>query len=183
MGKVIFSPTYSPTFSDFAFLALCTNLRPSFLAYQIEANIAMPMEGIHNAACCTNNFPPRLRDPRKQAGAVTGRLLLSQFLSCWLAEGEGGRREGLRREGRPVWPGCRYIYILPAGGPGEAGAAFPASSHTQPVRQTCLQFLGTAATTLHVCQEEGKPQSPRGEAAHLQRWARQRRSSLGLRVS
>ncbi|VTJ66458.1 Hypothetical predicted protein [Marmota monax] len=54
---------------------------------------------------------------RNPAGAVTCRLLLSQFLPCWLAEGEGGRREGLGGKGSPVWPVCRYIYILPAGGP------------------------------------------------------------------
>lgn len=41
----------------------------------------------------------------------------------------GGER-GLGGKGSPVWPVCRYIYILPAGGPGEAGAAFLASTHT-----------------------------------------------------
>ena len=68
----------------------------------------------------------------------------------------GGRR-GLG-EGSPVWPVCRYIYILPAGGPGEAGAAFRSRLlHIQSL-SICLQFLGTV-TKLHVCQEERKPQS------------------------
>lgn len=47
--------------------------------------------------------------------------MLSQFLSCRLAEGEGGRKERAGGKGSPVWPVRRYIYILPAGG--EAGGS------------------------------------------------------------
>lgn len=79
-----------------------------------------------------HNFPPRLRDKRNRAGAVTCRLLLSQSLSCWLAEGKGGRREGL--EGKAVLFGqsagtftsCQQELLAR-----RAGAAFPASSHNQ----------------------------------------------------
>lgn len=45
--------------------------------------------------------------------------------------GRGWEEGGVGGEGGPVWPVCRYIYILPAGAPGEAGAAFLASSHNQ----------------------------------------------------
>lgn len=91
--------------------------------------LGIPDRGKHSDAngrnsqrsSCTINFPPRIRDKRNRSGAVTCRLLLSQFLSCWLAEGEGGRREGAGGKGSPVWPVRRYIYILPTGGPGQAG--------------------------------------------------------------
>lgn len=125
------------TFSDFAFLALCTNLRPSFLAYQIEANIAMPMDRLtkkplHNQLLATS----------LGLGDEGSWLELSLAGCCFLSSshagsgGRGGRREGM--EGSPVWPVCRYIYILPAGGPAEAGAAFMASSHTCTRLSVCL---------------------------------------------
>ena len=89
-------PQAFPTFSDFAFLALCTNLRPSFLAYQIEANIALPTEGIlgEAAAQSTSQLGSEIWSRGNRSGAVTCRLLLSQCLSCWRAEAEGGSREG-----------------------------------------------------------------------------------------
>lgn len=163
-----FQPHSFHTFSDFAFLALCTNLRPSFLAYQIEANIAMPMEGIHNQAAAQST---------SHLGSETNRIRLELSLAgcCFLSSSHAGyQRErvgggrGWGRKGSPVWPVCRYIYILPAGGPGEAGAAFVASSHTSSWLSICLQFFGTGtvATKLHVCQEEGKLQSS-PDAAHL----------------
>lgn len=95
---------------------------------------------------------------RIQAGAVTCRLLLSRSLSCWLAEGEGGRGEGLK-EGSPVWPVCRYIYILPAGGPGKAVLPLQ-PARTQPVwLSVLLHFFGTFRTKLHACQEQRKLRS------------------------
>lgn len=79
-----------------------------------------------------------------------------------VSRGRGGEEGGgWGGKGSPVWPVCRYIYILPAGGPGEAGAVFVASSHTTSGLSICLQFFGTVTTKLHVCREEGKPQSTR----------------------
>ena len=129
-------PQAFPTFSDFAFLALCTNLRPSFLAYQIEANIALPTEGIlgEAAAQSTSQLGSEIWSRGNRSGAVTCRLLLSQCLSCWRAEAEGGSREGGGRgqavRGRPV---RRYLHIPPAGGPREGGGrALPSPpAHTR----------------------------------------------------
>lgn len=85
------------TFSDFAFLALCTNLRPSFLAYQIEANIAMPAE-IHNESLCTINFPRRLSpaDPGwschlRAVDFSDPLMLVSQGERGWEEGGVGGK--------------------------------------------------------------------------------------------
>lgn len=71
------------TFSDFAFLALCTNLRPSFLAYQIEANIVMPLEGIHNEAAAQTT---------SHLGSETNgiRLELSLAGCCFLSSSHAG---------------------------------------------------------------------------------------------
>lgn len=76
-------PHLFPTFSDFAFLALCTNLRPSFLAYQIEANIAMPVEGIHNEAAAQTT---------SHHGSETNRIRLELSLPgcCFLGSSHAG---------------------------------------------------------------------------------------------
>ena len=81
--KVISIPTQFPTFSDFAFLALCTNLRPSFLAYQIEANIAMPMEGIRNEAAAQST---------SHLGSETSGIGLELSLAgcCFLSSSHAG---------------------------------------------------------------------------------------------
>lgn len=49
-----------------------------------------------------------------------------------VSQAEGGRREGMGGKGNPVWPVCRYIYILPAGGPGEA-KQLSEPAHTHPL--------------------------------------------------
>lgn len=44
--------------------------------------------------------------------------------------------------------------MLPAGGPGEAGAAFVSSSHASSQLTVSLQFFSSATTKLHESQKE-----------------------------
>lgn len=161
-------PHAFPTFSDFAFLALCTNLRPSFLAYQMEANIAMPAEGVRGeaAAQSTSQLGSEMRSGGSRAGAVTCRLLLSQGFSCWRAEAEGGRREGGGR-GQAVRAGQsagtftsrpREVRARGAGGRCLPRRRTRASRRLS-IRLAVLGLLFT--TKLHAWQEERQPQSGR----------------------
>ena len=128
---------FRSTFSDFAFLALCTNLRPSFLAYQIEANIAMPTEGIR-VKLLHNQLPSSAR--RCGAGGVG--LELSLAGCCFLRASHAGElrpRAGGGREGaggRQSGPASPQVPSHPARGRsargGRAGAAFPAGAHAHP---------------------------------------------------
>lgn len=72
---------------------MCTNLRPSFLAYQIEANIAMPAE-VHNESLCTINFPRRLSRAESGWSCHLPAVAFSDPLML-VSRGEGGKREGL----------------------------------------------------------------------------------------
>lgn len=114
----------------------------------------MPTE-VHNESLCTINFPRRLSRAESGWSCHLRAVAFSDPLML-VSQGEGGRREGLvLGGGNPVWPVCRYIYIPPAGGPGEA-AEQPsrARSHTSTWLSVGLRFL---SSKLHVCEKEGKP--------------------------
>lgn len=131
-------PHAFPTFSDFAFLALCTNLRPSFLAYQIEANIAMPTEGVRGEAAAQSTS--QLGSEMWSGGGVG--LELSLAGCCFLRASHAGElrpRAGGGREGaggRQSGPASPQVPSHPARGRsargGRAGAAFPAGAHAHP---------------------------------------------------
>lgn len=123
------------TFSDFAFLALCTNLRPSFLAYQIEANIVMPLEGIHNeaAAQTTSHLGSETNGIRLEL-SLAGCCFLSSSHAGQLREMVGGGRE-LGGQERQSCLASLQVYLHPASRrSGRGGRCLPSQlTRTQPV--------------------------------------------------
>ena len=132
-----------------------------------------------------HDFPPRLRlrDKRNRAGAVTCRLLLSPSLSYWLAEGEGGRREGLGEkavlfgQSAGTFTSCQQEL--------RARRALPSSpAHTTSQLSICLQFFGTV-TTKTPCVSGGREAAVHSSGRRLTSRSRLRQldSSLGFPLS